>query len=338
MLHPERFWNTVNPVSLALLPLSLLFRGLVALRRLGYRAGLLGTRRFPVPVLVVGNISVGGTGKTPLVIWLAAHLRRQGWHPGLVSRGYGGRAHAWPQQVRPDSDPASVGDEAVMLATRTGCPMCVGPDRPAAVQALLDHTGVDIVIADDGLQHYALGRDLEIAVVDGGRRLGNGLLLPAGPLREPASRLKSVDMVVVNGQGGAGEYAMKLSRPQLRALHGDARAQLDAFAGRTVHAVAGIGNPQRFFGLLARHGIEVRPHAFADHHAFAPADLAFDDGLPVLMTEKDAVKCRRLPCRDCWVVQVDAQPDAAFVHRLNTALKDITDGQKAAGHPGLPNL
>jgi tetraacyldisaccharide 4'-kinase len=338
VLHPDRFWNTVNPVSLALLPLSLLFRGLVALRRVGYRVGLLRSRRFPVPLIVVGNISVGGTGKTPLVIWLAGHLRRQGWRPGIVSRGYGGRARRWPQQVRPDSDTAIVGDEAVMLAARTGCPMCVGPDRPAAVQALLAHTAVDIVIADDGLQHYALGRDLEIAVVDGGRRLGNGFLLPAGPLREPASRLKTVDMVVVNGQGSEGEYAMKLFQPQLRALHGDGRAQLDDFAGRAVHAVAGIGNPQRFFELLARHAIEVRAHAFADHHAFTRADLAFDDGLPVLMTEKDAVKCRRLPCRDCWVVQVEAQPDAAFVHRLNTALKDIADGQKTAGHPGLPDL
>jgi len=334
----DRYWDTKNGVSLLLWPLSMLFAVVAATRRLLYRTGLMHTRRFAVPVLVVGNITVGGTGKTPLVIWLAEYLRRQGWKPGIVSRGYGGEARHWPQQVRADSDPASVGDEAVMLAASTGCPMCVGPDRPAAVEALLAHTDVNIVISDDGLQHYALARDLEIAVLDGARRLGNGFLLPAGPMREPRSRLSSVDIVIVNGQGEQGECSMKLFQPVVRELHGNQRAELSVFAGRTVHAVAGIGNPQRFFDLLRRHRIEVRPHAFADHHPFRAADLVFDDALPILMTEKDAVKCRRLACHDAWVVRVDAQPDAGFVHRLNSALKDIVDGQKTAGHPGLPDL
>lgn len=322
----DRYWQTVNPVALLLSPLALLFAAVAGLRRAAYRAGVLRVARFPVPVLVVGNITVGGTGKTPLVIWLARYLRGQGWQPGIVSRGYGGRARHWPQQVRPDSDPASVGDEAVMLAAATTCPMCVGPDRPAAVQALLEHTDIDIVISDDGLQHYALGRDLEIAVIDGERRFGNRLPLPAGPLREPVSRLRRVDMVVVNGQGGAGEFSMKLHQPVLHALQGDAQTRLAEFSGQRVHALAGIGNPQRFFDLLDRMGLDVDPHPFPDHHRFRDKDLCFEDGAPVLMTEKDAVKCRRLPCRNCWVVRIDAQPDAAFVHRLSTALKDIVDG------------
>lgn len=338
MFRLDRYWDTKNGVSLLLWPLSMLFAVVAATRRLLYRTGLMHTRRFAVPVLVVGNITVGGTGKTPLVIWLAEYLRRQGWKPGIVSRGYGGEARHWPQQVRADSDPASVGDEAVMLAASTGCPMCVGPDRPAAVEALLAHTDVNIVISDDGLQHYALARDLEIAVLDGARRLGNGFLLPAGPMREPRSRLSSVDIVIANGQGEQGECSMKLFQPVVRELHGNQRAELSVFTGRAVHAVAGIGNPQRFFDLLRRHRIEVIPHAFADHHPFRAADLAFDDALPILMTEKDAVKCRRLACHDAWVVRVDAQPDAGFVHRLNSALKDIVDGQKTAGHPGLPDL
>jgi len=334
----DHYWQKVNGVSLLLLPLSLLFALLAGMRRMLYRIGVWRVRRFAVPVLVVGNITVGGTGKTPLVIWMAGHLRRLGWRPGIVSRGYGGGARHWPQQVRADSDPAAVGDEAVMLAAATGCPTCVGPDRPAAVEALLGHTDVNLVISDDGLQHYALARDLEIAVIDGVRRLGNGFLLPAGPLREPASRLRRVDMVVVNGQARPGEFSMKRRQPEIRPLLGGAPAAAGSFAGRRVHAVAAIGNPQRFFELLGRLGMQVEPHPFPDHHPFRAEDLRFDDGLPILMTEKDAVKCRRLACRNCWVVHVDAQPDAGFVYRLSVALKDIVDGQKTAGHPGLPDL
>jgi tetraacyldisaccharide 4'-kinase len=272
------------------------------------------------------------------VSWLAGHLRARGWRPGIVSRGYGGSARHWPQQVRADSDPVAVGDEAVMLARDTGCPLSVGPDRPAAVAALLRHTDIDIVISDDGMQHYALARDLEIAVIDGERRLGNGFLLPAGPLREPASRLDDVDIVLVNGQAGAGEYSMTLQRPRVRRLHGGEEHALDSFAGRSVHAVAGIGNPPRFFDLLSQAGIDVRPHPFPDHHAFAAADLRFEDPLPILMTAKDAVKCRRIACRDCWEVRVSARPDAGFVQRLDNALEEIVNGQKAAGHLGMSHL
>ncbi|MDJ0740846.1 MAG: tetraacyldisaccharide 4'-kinase [Gammaproteobacteria bacterium] len=328
MSRVGRIWSSLNPVSLLLLPLSLAFGAVTALRRVLYRSGVLRVQQFDVPIVIVGNITVGGTGKTPLVIWLADYLRQRGFRPGIVSRGYGGRASQWPQQVRPDSDPSVVGDEAVMLASRTGCPMCVGPDRPEAIRALLAHTDADIVISDDGLQHYAMGRDLEIAVIDGDRRLGNGLLLPAGPLREPRSRLARVDLVVVNGQGGRGEFSMKLFQPTVRGLHDGRVVEIDDFAGREIHAVAGIGNPQRFFALLQRVGLRVVEHPFADHHAYRDEDLAFSPALPILMTEKDAVKCRRLACKDCWVVHVDAQPDTGFVHRLNQALKDIANGQE----------
>jgi tetraacyldisaccharide 4'-kinase len=334
----DHYWASVNPVSISLWPLSLLFGAASGLRRAAYRLRLFPVRRPPVPVLVVGNITVGGTGKTPLVSWLAGHLHARGWRPGIVSRGYGGSARHWPQQVRADSDPIAVGDEAVMLARDTGCPLSVGPDRPAAVAALLRHTDVDIVISDDGMQHYALARDLEIAVIDGERRLGNSLLLPAGPLREPASRLDDADIVVVNGQAGAGEYAMTLQGPRARPLHGGDEYDLGHFAGRSVHAVAAIGNPPRFFDLLAQAGILVKPHPFPDHHVFAAADLRFEDPLPILMTAKDAVKCRRIACRDCWEVRVSAHPDAGFVQRLDNALEEIVNGQKAAGHPGMSDL
>ena len=308
------------------MPLSALFAVVAFTRRLMFKAGILRTHRFEVPVIVVGNITVGGTGKTPLVMWLVDHLVQKGWRPGIVSRGYGGKAQHWPQQVRADSDPAIVGDEAVMLAARTGCPMCVGPDRPAAVAALLAHTDVNIVVSDDGLQHYALGRDLEIAVIDGDRRLGNGLLLPAGPLREPASRLKQVDLVIVNGEGRRGEHSMMLYQPVVTDLWQREPRSIDAFAGKAVHAVAGIGNPQRFFDLLESHGLVVTPHPFPDHHAYGADDLVFSPELPVMMTEKDAVKCRRLSCGQCWVVHIEVQPDASFVHRLNVALKEYSDG------------
>jgi tetraacyldisaccharide 4'-kinase len=334
----DQYRYSRNGIALLLWPLSLVFGLVAGARRLAYRLRLRRPQRFPVPVVVVGDITVGGSGKTPLVIWLAGYLRQRGMRPGIVSRGYGGRARHWPQQVRADSDPATVGDEAVMLAARTACPMCVGPDRSAAVEALLEHTDINVIISDDGMQDYALARDLEIAVIDGERRFGNGFLLPAGPLREPRSRLESVDLVIANGRGQQGEFSMKVHQPAIRGLNNDDLVELSSWAGQSAHAVAGVSNPRRFFELLERYGLEVDPHAFPDHHPYRPEDLAFDDGQPVLMTEKDAVKCRRLPCRNCWVVQLAVQPDAAFVLRVDLALKEIVDGQETAGHPGLPDL
>ena len=331
-LDPNRHWQRLGPLAIVLFPLSLIFRAVVAMRRAAYRLGLARQRRAGCPVIVVGNITVGGSGKTPLVIWLSEWLRDQGLHPGIVSRGYGGRARHWPQQVRADSDPRTVGDEAVLLAQRRGCPVCVGPDRPAAIEALLEHTDCNIVISDDGLQHFAMARDIEIAVVDGERRFGNGLMLPAGPLREPVSRLNSVDFVITNGKAARGEHAMRLRRPVLVPLSGEGEVRdIEQFQGVRVRAIAGIGNPERFFGMLRRFGLEVDARPFPDHHDFKAVELHFDDALPLLMTEKDAVKCRRIVTGDVWVVRVEAQPDAPFVHRLSKTIEALTQDGKQDG-------
>jgi tetraacyldisaccharide 4'-kinase len=298
------------PWHVLLLPLSWLFRLLSGLRRAAYRLGWLKQTRLPVPVIVVGNITAGGSGKTPLVIWLARVLREAGWRPGVISRGYGGRG-AEPMPATASADPARVGDEPVLIARAAGVPVWVGRRRVEAGRALLArHPEVDVLLADDGLQHYALARDLEIAVVDARRRFGNGRLLPAGPLREPIARLGQADAVVVNGgvgepaAGAVPQFAMTLRPARLHSLNDPARtAEVATFRGRTVRAVAGIGDPERFFATLRVLGMEVVPHAFPDHHAFVAADLPAGT---VVMTAKDAVKCEAFQLPDAWVLEVDA--------------------------------
>lgn len=319
----EQYWYTSNLTSWLLLPLSWLFCLVVALRRLSYRFGLLYSYQMPVPVIVVGNITVGGTGKTPLVAWLVDYLIRNGFKPGVVSRGYGGKSKHWPERVTPDSDPQLVGDEAVLLARRTNCVMAVGPDRVAAVDLLINDCGCDIIVSDDGLQHYRLGRDVEIAVVDGNRRLGNGFCLPAGPLRELPSRLHQVDAVVVNGgKAERGEFSMRLTGDTLVNLTDPSWTKnLEDLRNKDVHALAGIGNPSRFFSQLRHAGLKVIEHPFPDHHQFAAADLSFDDFLPVLMTEKDAVKCEAFASERHWVLPVQAVLDEVFERRLTTLIK-----------------
>lgn len=311
----QRIWygTRVHPL---LLPLSRLYALLLALRRSMSRRGV----RLPVPVIVVGNLAVGGTGKTPVVAWLAGKLAEAGLRTGIVSRGYGGRARG-VVHVGPDTDPAVAGDEPVLLARRTGLPVVVGRDRVAAARALLEHAGVDVIVSDDGLQHYRLARDFEIVVVDAQRGLGNGALLPAGPLREPASRLDRVDMVLANGGPWRDALAFTLRGDEARGLADDAGRPLESFAGETVHAVAGIGNPQRFFDLLSAAGMRVIPHPFPDHHRFGPGDIAFPDALPVLMTEKDAVKCRAFADRRTWYVPVEVSIDPAVLDRILTRLR-----------------
>jgi tetraacyldisaccharide 4'-kinase len=304
-------------LSWALLPLAGAYCAVAALRRLAYRRGWRRAVRLPVPVVVVGNLTVGGTGKTPLVLWLVQRLRRAGYRPGVVSRGYGvgGDRQRGPRLVGPEADPARVGDEPVLLARRASCPVAVCPDRAAAGRLLVETAGCDCLVADDGLQHYRLARDLEVVVMDGGRRLGNGLCLPAGPLREPASRLASVDLRVANGQARAGEHAMALVPGQaVRLLDGRALplGELAEMGGEGVHGVAGIGNPARFFATLRDAGLAPVTHAFPDHHAFTREDLDFGDGLPVLMTEKDAVKCQAFADGRLWYVPVDAVLPEAF--------------------------
>ena len=321
MKRLDHYWYTRSPWLLLLTPLSLLFRVVVGARRLAYRVGIKRSTRVSLPVIVVGNITVGGTGKTPLVVWLAAYLREKGHAPGIVSRGYGGTASHWPQQVRADSDPAVVGDEAVLLAATTGCPMAVAPDRVAAAQALVDQGGCDVIISDDGLQHYALQRDIEIAVIDGVRRFGSGFLLPAGPLREPVRRLQQVDLVVVNGLGDGDEHRMTLQQGDAHNLQDPDRiCALQGFRSQRVHAVAGIGHPERFFRALQQAGLQLDSHTFPDHHAFRPEDIRFGDGRPVIMTEKDAVKSRHFATQDDWYVPVEASLSGKFRELLDAFL------------------
>lgn len=321
----DGWYGNANGLTVGLRPLSWVYRGLAGLRRAAYRSGLLASRGVGVPVIVVGNITVGGTGKTPLVIWLVEMLRREGFSPAVVSRGYRGRARRWPQQVRPDSDPVMVGDEPVVIARRARCPVAVGPSRVAAAQALLEYNDVDVIVSDDGLQHYALARDIEIAVIDGVRRFGNGYCLPAGPLREPVSRLDKVDFLVVNGGSALRrEFPMTMSAGELRNVrHEGTVLAVERFPHRRVHAVAGIGYPERFFRQLKQLGFGIVEHAFPDHHLYTARDLDFGDGLPVVMTEKDAVKCRRFCGEDCWYLPIEAHPHERLESRLLSALRGL---------------
>ncbi len=326
----ERIWYGGSRWRWPLVPLSLAYRGAVALRARLYRSGLKPSVRLRVPVVVVGNVTAGGTGKTPLVIRLAERLAARGRSPGIVSRGYGGRAKRWPQRVLPDTSPDLVGDEPVLIAARTGCPVYVGPDRVAAVRALLAENDVDVVLSDDGLQHYRLARAFEVAVVDGVRGLGNGWCLPAGPLREPAARLAAVDAVVVNGAADDVSAARRLAispraipmrielRDVYRVLDGE-RAAVRDFVGGPVHAVAGIGHPERFFRALERAGLSVIRHPLPDHARIAARDLPPDG--PVLVTEKDAVKLREIDRADVWAVAADAVVDGADEDALLDAIE-----------------
>ena len=280
-------------------------------------------------MIVVGNITVGGTGKTPFVIWLARWLAARGFRPGIVSRGYGGKRSASALFVTQDADPAAVGDEAPLLSRRTGCPVVVAADRVDAVRRLVDETACDIVISDDGLQHYALSRDVEIVLIDGERGFGNGRSLPAGPLREPVSRLGEVDFIVANGCASGcndREWVMEVVPRAFVNLRSGERVQASDFPATRVHAVAGIGNPERFFSTLRKLGIDGDHTALDDHHRFSPGDLAFDDDAPVVMTEKDAMKVMWMTQDDvpaqCWYLEIDVllseRAEAALAECLAT--------------------
>ncbi|MBI5450782.1 MAG: tetraacyldisaccharide 4'-kinase [Gammaproteobacteria bacterium] len=311
-------------MSVLVWPLSLLFRAVASLRRRLYRNGMLTVVRLPVPVIIVGNITAGGTGKTPLVIHLVQILRKAGYRPGVIARGYRGRARHWPQAVSAGSDPSQVGDEPVLIALRGDCPVMVGPDRVAAAQALLASHDCNVLISDDGLQHYRLGRNIEIVVIDGLRRFGNGGFLPAGPLREPLSRLAEADAIVTHGgTPHRHDFAMQLRPGVFYNLTNPAQQlELTAFTQRQVHAVAGIGHPARFFAALRALGCVVQEHPFADHHPFAASDIDFGDALPVIMTEKDAVKCRGFAGATVWVLQVEAELSASFDQRVFALLAE----------------
>ncbi|UJS24087.1 tetraacyldisaccharide 4'-kinase [Thiothrix winogradskyi] len=287
-----------------LLPLTGLFCVLAAVRRWQHKRQQV---KHPVPVIVVGNISVGGTGKTPLVIWLVERLREAGFKPGVVSRGY----------QRQGND---LGDEPTLIKQRTQVPIAIGSDRNQAIATLLQQHACDMVIADDGLQHYRMGRDLEICVVDGQRRFGNGWCLPSGPLRESISRLTSCDFVIVNGD------TMQMRGDILVNLATVEAQPLTAWAGKTVHVVTGIGNPQRFLQSLEQAGLLVVPHLYPDHHAFTGTELCFDDTHPIIMTEKDAVKCRQFAGQNAWYLPIEAVLDETLAHALLTRLQGFKHG------------
>ena len=321
------WWSRRSLTAALWLPLAGLFLAVSTVRRGLYRAGLLKTVMLPVPVVVVGNIAAGGSGKTPVVVWLAAALKARGFRPGILSRGYGGSAEL-PTCVLPDSDPGVVGDEPVLLARRAACPLWVGRDRVAAGQALLAaHPEVSVLITDDGLQHYRLGRCAEIVVLDEAM-LGNGWPLPAGPLREPLTRLAAADLLVCNGALSArlqqglppvpavgmhleAGFFYRLDQPAITRPASD-------FAGQRLHALAGIGNPERFFTTLRTLGLElVSTRAFGDHHVFSREELLVPPGELLLLTEKDAVKCATFAPADTWVLPVEARiADTALDHLL----------------------
>lgn len=330
----HRVWYEDARFGWLLIPLSGLFWVIMTMRRWCYRTRFFQVRRLPVPVIVVGNITAGGTGKTPTTIWLARELAGRGFSPGIVSRGYGGSGSTSPMRVDSDSAPSLVGDEPVLLARRTSCPVVVGSNRILAAEMLVGE-GADLIIADDGLQHYRMARDYEICVVDGALGLGNRRLLPAGPLREPPERLIEVDQILVNGplrvsedlsvaELNAAEF--ELAATDAVRLNGSLIRPIERFAAQTVHAVAGIGNPSRFFDQLRNLGIEVIEHPFADHAKIELEDLDFADDYPIFMTEKDAVKLGAHVNDRFWFVPVELQMDPALalpmIEQIELRLRD----------------
>ena len=330
----HRVWyDARHPLRYPLLPLSAATASVAAARRAWYAR--VKPAPLPLPVIVVGNLTVGGAGKTPLSIEIARYLGAAGYKPGVASRGYGGRCKTYPRCVSDEDDPGVVGDEPLLIKRKSACPVVVDPDRRRAVACLAEQGGVDVAVCDDGLQHYRLHRDIEIAVIDGRTLFGNGLLLPAGPLREPRARLASTDFIVVNGTapiaGAAAErqFSMRLQPVAFENLAtGERRAPGD-FAGRKVHACAGIAHPRRFFDTLRGLGMNPRTHVYPDHHRYRRRDLDFGSSQPVILTEKDAVKCRRFvgdearggAWSNTWALQTEAVLEDGFWDALLARLK-----------------
>jgi len=319
-------WYGRPGVLYAFWPLECLFRALAALRRRNTRP-----QRCSAPVIVVGNIAVGGSGKTPAVLAIAQHLQEQGWHPGIVSRGYGGKAAQYPLFVTNATLPSEAGDEPCLMARRSGLPVAVAPDRVAAANLLVDEHACNVIISDDGLQHYRLYRDVEILLVDAARGFGNGHCLPLGPLREPPRRSEEVDLVISNGRvesdvlAALSAYEMRLKGDTLINVHsGERRTAADwPENARRVNAIAGIGHPPRFFAALTALGLDCRGQAFPDHYEYRPEDLQQDSSLPLVMTEKDAVKCAQISPADSWMFPVDAVLPDTFFESLDQLLDRV---------------
>ena len=322
-------WYKEMYISSAFMPISMLYDDAMRFRRFLYKTGVFKKTRLPVPVIIVGNITVGGTGKTPLTVWLALFLKKNGYNPGIISRGYGGQSDDdTPQWVDSKSNPQQVGDEAILMKTRAECPVVVGSKRVKAAEMLLSKSTCDVILSDDGLQHYALERDIEIAVIDGERRFGNCYTLPCGPLREPIERLQTVDLIIVNGTPEEdNEFSMSVIGDIAINLVTKEEKKLIDFVYLPCHALAGIGNPKRFFDLLEKKGISVDSHSFKDHYQFTKNDITFKkDDKPILMTEKDAVKCLSFATERHWYVPISVQPQQQFIDKFLTLIKEKSRG------------
>ena len=321
-----RSWERLNALSLALLPLTLIFLTLTAIRRLLFRVGILTSTKINVPVIVVGNVTVGGTGKTPIVIAVAKALKGAGFTPGIITRGY--RGDGLSREVTQNSTPDEVGDEATLIFTNVHCPIWVGPSRVKSAQQLVaKHSEINVIISDDGLQHYALKRDIEIVVVDGERQFGNGLLLPSGPLRETIARVRTCDFAVINGPQNlnlpvpttsmklVGNTFHKLSEPKIT-------CKAEDLLKHQVTAIAGIGNPERFFKHLQSLGLRPNTKCFPDHHKYSFTDLDSIESDIVIMTEKDAVKCGTNVRKECWFLPVTAEINGQFIQTIIEKIKN----------------
>lgn len=311
----NRLWyGAAHPLPWIFVPFSLVYRAYMSLRRWFLQHFC--QYRCPVPLIVVGNLTAGGVGKTPLVIAIAQALQQKGLRVGIVSRGYGARIKQFPYVIQIEDCATQVGDEPLLLAQKVGCPVVIAPQRTAAVRYLLDHYQSQVIISDDGLQHYRMGRAIEIAVIDGTRGLGNGWCLPAGPLREAKSRLNEVDFIVVNEGSWDRGYAMHLLPGKLTQLQGGNTVDLDSLSG-DIAAIAAIGNPQRFYSTLSQLGIQFKPHTYPDHYQFKEHDLDYSAAL-IIMTEKDAVKCRAFADETMYYLPVTAALNEAFWNALWT--------------------
>jgi len=316
-------WKKPTALTGVLRPFSHVYRGAFSLRKLAFEQGVLDSYRAPVPVIVVGNLTVGGTGKTPLVVHMVEALRKHGWSPGVISRGYAGAAPSYPLIVDAATDVAHSGDEPALIVRRTGVPMAVGADRKASIELLLSNHVIDVIVSDDGLQHLALERDIEVCLIDDAAEHENENLLPAGPYREPLTRLMSVDFIVRHGGrvgNASNQFAMQLKASKPNAVSAENTRKFNPNVA--MHAVAGIGNPQRFFDTCESLGYKITPHPYPDHHDFEQDDIDFDEA-QVIMTEKDAVKCVGIADNRHWYLPVDADIDASFVRAVAQRLDQL---------------
>ena len=323
----EKVWYSKNIFSLLLSPLSLIYISIIYLRHTLYQLGLISITKINVPTIVIGNIVAGGTGKTPLVIWLAKYLKNKGFLLGIVSRGYGGTYLSNIELVKPTSNPLLVGDEPVIIARNTNCPVVVAKKRAKGAKKLVEKYNCNIILCDDGMQHYSLARDIEIAVIDGQRRFGNNYCFPAGPLREPKSRIFKADLIVSKYNARTCEYKMDYTYNQLVSLNKLSKAiTISDLHGMTVHAIAGINNPDHFFSYLRSHKLELIIHKFPDHYSYTEDDVKFNDNFSVVMTEKDAVKCLNYSSDKHWYIPISAELSKSFACDLDKLMGKIING------------